>query len=154
MQIIKDQQIVNDGWTHVADDDPVYSGNITVSPQRWQTNRQQLLNHTGELGLRLSTEDRLEDIASDLSHFSLMELNFKVFADGRCFSQAWLLRNRFHFEGEIRVTGQFMRDQIYYLQRVGVNSFKLENNTDLTGMLSTLKDFSVHYQAIDMNQNS
>jgi uncharacterized protein (DUF934 family) len=146
MQIIKDRQIIDDCWTHAADDDPVTTGNVTISLQRWQTDRQQLLNHTGKLGLRLSTEDRVEDIASDLPHFSLMELNFMVFTDGRSFSQAWLLRNRFHYAGEIRATGQLMRDQIYYLQRVGVNSFKLENNTDLTGTLSSLKDFSVNYQ--------
>ena len=146
MQIIKDQQLVNDDWIYAADDDPVSSGNRTISPQRWQTDRPQLLQHTGELGLKLSTEDQLEDSASDLPHFSLIELNFKVFTDGRSFSQAWLLRNRFHYEGEIRATGKFMRDQIYYLQRVGVNSFKLDNDTDLPGVLSSLKDFSVNYQ--------
>ena len=151
MQIIKNQKIVNDDWTYIADDVPLCSGNITISLQRWQTDKQQLLNHTGKLGLRLTTEDQLDDVASDLPTFSLLEMNFNIFTDGRSFSQAWLLRNRYNFDGEIRATGHFMRDQIFYLHRVGVNSFKLDNNTDLQGALSALKDFSVNYQADEMS---
>ena len=79
MQIIKNQQIAVDDWAEVADGVPLPDGNITVSKQRWQTDKQNLLNHDGKLGLRLGTEDRLEDIAGDLSNFCLLEINFKVF---------------------------------------------------------------------------
>ncbi len=147
MQIIKDQNIVNDNWIPIDDEAPLVSGNIIISPQRWQTDKQRLLNHSGKLGLKLSTDDQLEDIVSDLDKFSLLEMNFKVFTDGRSFSQVWLLRNRYHFEGEIRATGHFMNDQIFYLHRVGVNSFKLDSNIQLKDVLSSLKDFSVNYQA-------
>ena len=145
MRIIKDRQIVNDDWIYI-DDGALMPGNITVSLQRWQADKEQLMQHSGKLGIRLTAEDPLEDIATDLSRFNLVEIYFKVFTDGRSFSQARLLRNRYHFAGEIRAVGHFMRDQIYYLHRVGVNSFKLDDDNELQGALSCIKDFSVNYQ--------
>ncbi len=147
MQIIKDKQIVEDNWTHVADDESIQDGNITVSLERWHKDKEQLVNHNGKLGIRLSSTDAVENIADDLKRFQLIELDFPVFTDGRAFTQARLLRGRYHFNGEIRAIGSYMLDQIFYLSRVGVNAFKLENPDELPVALTTLDDFTVKYQA-------
>ncbi|MBC8392295.1 MAG: DUF934 domain-containing protein, partial [Deltaproteobacteria bacterium] len=76
----------------------------------------------------------------------LIELDFPAFTDGRIFSHAWLLRGRYNYQGEIRATGHFMPDQVFYLSRVGVNAFNLEKTEDLPVALSNLNDFSVNYQ--------
>lgn len=146
MQIIKDKQIVEDNWTHIADDESIQDGNISVSLERWHKDKDQLVNHNGQLGIRLSPTDTAEDIADDLGHFQLIELDFPVFTDGRAFTQARLLRGRYHYNGEIRAIGSYMLDQIFYLSRVGVNAFKLENPDQLAVALATLDDFSVKYQ--------
>ncbi len=146
MQIIKDKQITEDNWRYIEDDAPLCTGDICVSLKRWQTDREQLLKRDGRLGLRLQPDQPVEAIAEDLQYFQLIELNFPVFTDGRSFSQAWLLRNRYRFRSEIRAVGHFMRDQMFYLQRVGVNAFQLEDGQGLESALTFLNDFSVTYQ--------
>ena len=146
MQIIKDKQIIDDNWNYVADDAQLVPGNVSVSFARWQKDKADLLAHNGKVGVRLGAVDCVEDIAADLSTIDLIELAVVDFADGRLFSQAWYLRNRFAFLGEIRATGHFMPDQVFYLTRVGVNAFAPENNDYLPFVLSNLNDFTVKYQ--------
>jgi len=146
MQIIKDKQIVDDSWSFVADDEELKDGDISVSLARWKEDKQQLLKSNGKIGVRICPADLVEDIAADLNDIQLIELDFPAFADGRIFSHAWLLRGRYNYQGEIRATGHFMRDQVYYLSRVGVNAFSLEKTEDLPVALSNLNDFSVNYQ--------
>ncbi len=146
MQIIKDRQIIDDNWYFVADEAELKAGNIIVSLARWLTDKQQLLNSKDKIGIRIGPADSVSDIASDLKDIALVELDFPAFADGRIFSHAWLLRGRYNYKGEIRATGHFMADQVFYLSRVGVNAFSLEKTEDLPAALSTLNDFTVNYQ--------
>jgi uncharacterized protein (DUF934 family) len=146
MQIIKDKQIIDDSWSYVADDAELKTGNISVSLARWKKYKQQLLESNGKIGVRIGPADSVEEIAADLKDIPLIELDFPAFADGRIFSHAWLLRGRYNYQGEIRATGHFMPDQVFYLSRVGVNAFNLEKTEDLPVALSTLNDFSVNYQ--------
>ena len=76
----------------------------------------------------------------------MIGLDFPVFTDGRLFSVARTLRDQYGYQGEIRAMGGFIRDQIFFLSRVGVNSFEMEEGSDLHGALSALDDFSVNYQ--------
>lgn len=146
MQIIKDKQIIDDNWRYLADDAKLNQGDISVSLNRWQKEKEQLLNHEGKLGVRIGASDSAAELAADLAHLQLIELDFPDFADGRLFSQAWLLRNRYQYQGEIRATGRYMPDQVFYLSRVGVNAFKPEKAEHLAIELSHLNDFTVHYQ--------
>jgi uncharacterized protein (DUF934 family) len=146
MQIIKDQEIIENTWSYVEDDAELKTGDICVSLARWQQDKAQLLNHSGKIGIRIAPADSVADIADDLKHIDLIELNFPAFSDGRAFSQAWMLRGRHHYQGEIRATGQCMPDQVYYLARVGVNAFNFAKPEDLPVALSALNDFTVNYQ--------
>jgi len=147
MQIIKDKQIIDDTWSYVADDAELKAGNISVSLARWKQDKQQLLTHDGKLGVRIGPADAVDDIAPDLKVIQLIELDFPDFADGRLFSQAWLLRGRYNYQGELRATGHYMADQVFYLSRVGVNAFNPEKIEDLPVVLSHLNDFTVKYQS-------
>ena len=147
MQIIKDKKIIDDTWSFIADDAGLKAGNITVSLARWKNDKQQLLEFGGKLGVRIRPADSLEEIAADLEHIQLIELDFPAFADGRLFSHAWLLRSRYNYQGEIRATGHYMPDQAYYLSRVGVNAFNTEKTELLPVVLSHLNDFTVNYQS-------
>ncbi len=146
MQIIKDKQIIDDTWSYVADDAELKAGNISVSLARWKKDKQQLLAHDGKLGVRIGPDDSIDDISPDLENIQLIELDFPDFADGRLFSHAWLLRGRYNYQGEIRATGHYMPDQVFYLSRVGVNAFNPEKVEDLPIVLSNLNDFTVKYQ--------
>ena len=147
MQIIKDKQIVEDAYHYVADDESLVSGNITVSLARWQQDKAQLLTYDGKVGLRLNFDDDFEAIADDLQSLPLIELNFSFFGDGRLFSRAKLLRSRFGYHDEIRAVGNFMLDQIFYLSKVGVNAFCVNDSAFVLVALAALDDFSVSYQS-------
>lgn len=147
MPIIKDQQITENTWTFVADETPLIYGDITVSLSRWNDDQQQLLKHSGKLGLRLTTSDDISTLTQkDLSKFSLIELTFEAFTDGRSFSQARLLRSQYGYQGEIRAVGNFMADQVFYLHRVGVTSFEITDKKQIEVALAAFRDFSFQYQ--------
>ncbi len=146
MQLIKDQQIIENTWQYIADNDELKTGDISVSVARWQADKQQLIAHDGKLGIRMSTTDSADELANDLEKFQLIELDFPDFADGRLFSQAWLLRGRYHYQGEIRAIGHYIPDQVFYLARVGVNAFSPKVAEELPDMINKLKDFTVNYQ--------
>ena len=147
MKIIKDKQIIDDNWTHLADnEETVTAGDITVSLGRWKENKMELKGYSGNVGVRLLPADKVEEIAADLVSIKLIALEFPVFTDGRGFSHARLLRDRYGFTGEIRAIGHFIPDQVFYLSRVGINAFQLDKPDDLPLALSTLGDFTVKYQ--------
>ena len=146
MQIIKDKQVIDDTFSYVSDDAELKSGNISVSLARWKQDREKLQAHDGKVGVRIGPADAVDDIAPDMKDIQLVELDFPDFADGRLFSHAWLLRGRYHYEGEIRAIGHYMPDQVFYLSRVGVNAFYPEKAEDLPVVLSHLDDFTVNYQ--------
>lgn len=146
MRIIKNKQIIEDNWRHIDNDKPLQSGDISISFQRWLSEKDQLANHKGRLGLRLASTDNIACISDDLNKFDLIELDFSAFTDGRSFSMATLLKQRYHFNGEIRATGNFIRDQIFYLSRVGVNAFNLADENELEGAVAALNEFTVQYQ--------
>jgi uncharacterized protein (DUF934 family) len=147
MQIVKDKKILEDKWCYTADGEEPGVGDITVSPARWQQEKQQLLSRDGKIGVRINPDDSLSDLSPDLDKLQLVELYFPEFADGRLFSKAWLLRSRYRYQGEIRAVGHYLPDQAFYLSRVGVNAFAPEKPEQLIKVLSYLNDFTVKYQS-------
>ena len=75
-----------------------------------------------------------------------MFLTFPAFTDGRAFSQARLLRQRFGYKGEIRATGNVLRDQYAFMQRCGFDAFEVAEDTDLAGWGRSAQAMSRHYQ--------
>ena len=146
MQIIKYKQRVDNTWQFIADEESLVAGDITVSLARWLQDKATLIAHSGKVGLRLKAADTVADFAEDLAHIKLIELNFADFADGRSFSQAWLLRSRYDYKGEIRAIGRYLPEQVFYLSRVGVNAYASEKTADLDSVLNNLNDFTVKYQ--------
>jgi uncharacterized protein (DUF934 family) len=99
-----------------------------------------------ELGVELEADDEIDDIAGWLPRLDLVSLNFGVFADGRPFSQAKLLRDRFDYRGNIRAHGEVLRDQLSFMQRCGINQFCLAEGEDVELALGAFADISESYQ--------
>ncbi len=76
----------------------------------------------------------------------LVAINFPTFMDGRGFSYARELRER-GYQGELRATGEFIRDQLTYLARCGFDAFEPADESQLEDALPRLQDFSEAYQA-------
>ena len=148
MALIKDGKIAADEWRHLADEETLPAGaQVTVSLARWQIGKNGELAGDFPLGLRLGSEAAPEDIAMDLGRFGVIVLEFPAFRDGRLFSVARLLRERYRYAGELRARGDFLRDQVFFLTRVGVNAFDLAEGVDPATVLPALTEFSVKYQA-------
>ena len=75
-----------------------------------------------------------------------MRVNFTSFADGRPFSQAKLLRERFSYTGDIRAHGQVLRDQLAFMRCCGINQFSLAEGEDVELALAAFNDISSSYQ--------
>ena len=81
-----------------------------------------------------------------LEGLTRIEVHFPKFGDGRGFSIARLLRERYGYHGELRAVGQITRDHLYYLERVGFNAYELREGEDPSQALAAFDDFSTAYQ--------
>jgi uncharacterized protein (DUF934 family) len=147
MQIIKQHNIVEDHWQVLGMEEPLPAGDIIVPVARWFEEREALLNRKGGLGIQINGDDKLEDIIDDLSHLDIIALEFPKYNDGRCYSFARLLRERYQYSGELRAVGDVLRDQINFMARCGIDSFVMRADQDLQASLSAFEDFSVKYQS-------
>ncbi|HXH02203.1 MAG TPA: DUF934 domain-containing protein [Candidatus Competibacteraceae bacterium] len=145
-RIIKQRQIVEDRWQFVADDQPLVGGPVIVTWRRWQAERESLLARGGEFGVRLPNTLAVSEVAGDLAHFSVIALEFPKFADGRAYSQARLLRERYGYKGELRAVGEVLRDQLFFMARTGFDAFQLKEGKSLEDALTAFDDFTVTYQ--------
>ena len=100
-------------------------GPVIVSLTRFRNERDSLLARGEKLGLRLEASESPELIGADVHKIALIVLHVPYFRDGRAFSWARLLRTRLGYQGEIRVSGHVLRDQVAFFARVGVDSFEL-----------------------------
>lgn len=149
--LIIDGQLAENSFTHLDDDAALpASGDISVSWKRWTEEQTQLQAHNGTVAPRLMGDDELVNVVAQLQHLNVICLAFPAFADGRCYSFATRLR-RAGFEGQIRAVGNVLRDQMFYMQRVGINAFEVDEGRDTEAALASLKDFSETYQAATDN---
>ena len=153
-QVLKDNRLIDDSWTLLTEDsESLPSGDILLSYSQWQTFSDQLDSHDGSVGVIIEGNADIEDIIEPLLKLPLIAINFPKFADGRAFSSARLIRERYNYTGEIRAVGGFIRDQLYYLSRCGFNAFKFDDSVDLTESAKSLQDFSEAYQ-VSVDQES
>ena len=149
-QIIKDRQLVEDHWQTAEADatiDNLPAGDVIVSAQTWQENREALIARDGGLGITLDGDDDLEAIVPDLAHFQVVALQFPAFRDGRAYSMARRLREHTKYDGEIRAIGDILRDQVAYMERVGFNAFEINSRQKTEDALNAFEEITVKYQA-------
>lgn len=104
---------------------------------------------TPEVGevLRIEPHEAPEAYGERLTSAARVEVNFPKFSDGRGYSIARLLRERYGYRGELRAVGDVQRDQLSYLSRVGFDAFLLREGEEAAAALSALAEFSEAYQA-------
>lgn len=144
--VIKDRRIVEDRWRHVADDAELPDGPAIVSLARWSRERALLLERGEPIGVRLPNTTNVANLAADLPVLEVIALEFPKFADGRAYSQARLLRERYGYRGEIRAVGDVLRDQLLFMARSGFDAFEPRADRDLDDALEAFGEFSESYQ--------
>jgi uncharacterized protein (DUF934 family) len=151
--IIKNKTIVDDDWNvlRLGENDTPESvvippGKIIVPLKVWQV-RRDALQHRVDIGVWLASDERAEDLQNEVEKFSVIAVDFPKFADGRGYSIAYHLRARLGYRGELRAIGDVLRDQLFYMRRVGFDAFATRADKNIHEALKGLSDFSLNYQA-------
>ena len=97
--------------------------------------------------LRLEPQDDLSVLTEKIKGAARIDVNFPKFGDGRGFSIARLLRERYGYKGELRAVGQVGRDHLYYMEQCGFDAFLLREGEDAAEALAAFDDYSERYQS-------
>ena len=147
MPLVKQGRIATDIFVHVADGAELPGdGAVLVSAARFLGDTETLSRRDGKLGVIWPNNRDLDDLVPHLGRLAVIALVFPSFRDGRAYSQARLLRERHGFRGELRATGQVLRDQFVFMLRAGFDAFEVSKQSDAEAFASTVKRYSVFYQ--------
>jgi uncharacterized protein (DUF934 family) len=151
-EIIKDKAIINDDWTilKLAEGEApeavvVPAGRHLVPLTVWEAQRSSL-KARADIGVWIASHERPEVLKEDVEKLPVIAVDFPKFSDGRGYSIAYNLRMRLGFTGELRAIGDVLRDQMFYMQRVGFNAFATREDRSIHDALKSLSDFSEAYQ--------
>ncbi|MEQ6329009.1 DUF934 domain-containing protein [Ectopseudomonas chengduensis] len=96
-------------------------------------------------GLLLQVDDEPEALQPFLASLPLIAIDFPSFRDGRGYSQAYLLRTRLGWRGELRAVGDVLRDQLAHMRQCGFDAFAVRADKSLEDALKGLQGLSVLY---------
>jgi uncharacterized protein (DUF934 family) len=121
-------------------------GDVIFPLAVWQARKDEIVSRP-TIGLLLQPADRVEDVAGELASFNLIAVNFPKFVDGRGYSTAALLRQRYGYTGELRAVGDVLHDQLFFMRRVGFDSYALKDGKSLDYAIAAgFKPFTEAYQ--------
>jgi uncharacterized protein (DUF934 family) len=125
-------EVVEDDWVRYDRRVPIgRAGGIIVNIANLIKYREFFRRTKFQLSVEFAVTIAIEEIEDWLPRLDLVILIFDNFTDGRAFSQARILRERYHYEGIIRAQGELLRDQLSFMQRCGINQFDLGAGEDL-----------------------
>jgi uncharacterized protein (DUF934 family) len=113
----------DDVFVDVADEDAIPDGPVILSLARFQAEGDALSTSNRPVGVRVLSEEAIEDLAYDLPRIAVVALVFPKFRDGRHYSSARLLRERYGYTGEIRAVGDVLLEQARFMIRCGIDAF-------------------------------
>jgi uncharacterized protein (DUF934 family) len=153
-QLIQNQSVAVDAWKtlEIAEGETpetiaLPAGDIIFPFAVWQARKTEIISTHKRIGLLIQPDERVEDIAADLDYFIVIAINFPKFVDGRGYSSASLLRQRYNYQGELRAVGDVLHDQLFFMQRVGFDSYALKDGKNAVYALQAgFSPFSETYQ--------
>jgi uncharacterized protein (DUF934 family) len=147
MPLVKNGKITDDAFVHVADDAALPGdGAILISAARFLEDPEAISRRRGKTGVVWPNNRDLDDLVPYLDRLAAVALVFPTFRDGRAYSQARLLRERFLYRGELRATGQVLRDQFVFMLRAGFDAFEVKKAADAEAFAQSAQRYSVFYQ--------
>lgn len=148
-QIIRQRRLVEDDWQRLSPEArvPRAQGKLSVPLARWRAERAALIWRWHPLGLWLEAGDDPAEVVKDLGCFDEISIRIERFSDGRAYSSARLLRERFGWRGTLRAFGDVRRDQLRDLERVGFDTFELRPGEEPVAALGAFEEIGEAYQA-------
>jgi len=147
MRLVKSGHVVDDTYVRVADDAPIPDGApAIVSAARFLADPQAVAGRAAPTGVQWPNSRKVAELAPYLDRLALIALEFPKFKDGRAYSQARQLRENYGFRGELRATGDILRDQFMFLVRAGFDAFEVKKEADVAAFSSEIARHTVFYQ--------
>jgi uncharacterized protein (DUF934 family) len=147
MPLVKGGKITGDAFVRVADDAEIPAdGAVLIAAARFLADPEKLSRRLGKTGVIWPNNRDVDDLVPFLDRLAAVALVFPTFRDGRAYSQARLLRERYKYRGELRATGQVLRDQFMFMLRAGFDAFEVKKDSDAEAFATTAKRYSVFYQ--------
>jgi uncharacterized protein (DUF934 family) len=144
-RLLRDGQVVVDEWQYLGESEHQEGAALIIPFAQWLDSRDSWLARGGRLGVVLAAAHSVESVAQDLGVLALVGAEFTGPGEGRGYSQARLLRERWQFSGELRATGYVRQDQLFFMARCGFNAFELPDS-ELASAGAALATFSAAYQ--------
>ncbi|HEY7884430.1 MAG TPA: DUF934 domain-containing protein [Cellvibrionaceae bacterium] len=153
-KLVKDGTISDNNWQLMAKPETdavtaaVAAGAVIVPLAVWQAQRD-ALSARNDIGVWLDSDETADMLGQDVTALPLIAVNFPAFTDGRGFTTARILRERYNFTGELRAVGYFLAEQVCYMRRCGINAFDFgtEREQHLQAAIDAMDDFTEYYQA-------
>ncbi len=142
MTLVRDREVITSPWPTAEIDGEV----PILSLDDWNVRRDELRGGNAPLGIRLASDQGADTVADDVDRFSVIELEFPTFKDGRAYSTARLLRERHGFRGELRAVGNVLRDQLSFMHRCGFNAFEVDGEDAADQLRLALRELGAWYQ--------
>ncbi|MGD4965426.1 DUF934 domain-containing protein, partial [Xanthomonas citri pv. citri] len=131
MPLVNGGKIADDSFVKLAVDTPLpEGGDLLVPAERFLADAEALLKRGGKVGVIWPNNRDIGELVPYLGKIAVVALVFPSFRDGRAYSQARLLRERYNYRGELRATGQVLRDQFVFMLRAGFDSFEVKKQAD------------------------
>ena len=147
MPLLKHGRVAEDIWVKVEDDGWLPDDRpALISFARWEAGKAGLQRRNAPLGIALPNTLDMRGFGAEAGRFGLIALSFPKFSDGRAYSQARLLRERFGYRGELRATGHVLRDQLLHMHRAGFDAFEIGRDDAAEVFARALSSLSVFYQ--------
>jgi uncharacterized protein (DUF934 family) len=143
--------VSNDTWQLIADENEIASVNgesIILPLSLWQQRQSVAVLAGHELsatGISLSPDDDETLLLPWLGVLPLIAIQFPTFRDGRGYTQAYMLRARMGWLGELRAVGDVLRDQLSHMRQCGFDSFAVREDKSVEDALKGLRGLSVTY---------
>jgi len=131
--------VLDDPWTLIRSPDTAPGSGMLILPlAHW-------LESPSTHAVWLGPDDSVESLLPWLTSLPLIALDFPSFRDGRAYSQAYLLRSRFGWKGELRAIGDVLRDQLSHMRQCGFDSFAVREDKSAEDAPKGLAGMSVLY---------
>jgi uncharacterized protein (DUF934 family) len=147
MRLVRAGRVVEDRYLRVLDEAPIPDGAPVIIPAaRPIADFADIAGREAPTGVLWPNNRKVAELAPFLDRLALVALVFPTFKDGRAYSQARQLRERHGFRGELRATGDVLRDQFLFLARAGFDAFEVKKDADAAAFAEAIARYSVFYQ--------
>ncbi|HEY0146668.1 MAG TPA: DUF934 domain-containing protein [Methylovirgula sp.] len=145
MALYRDGRFESDSWRRLEADELPEEGHVLLSLAEWRRFKAEQKNSNIAFGVVLEPGETAEMIAEDLPRLALVAVSFPKFTDGRGYSTARILRDRYKFAGELRAVGDILFDQVQLYGRSGFDSLDIKDAITIKLLESGRKPVMTHF---------